>query len=173
MAMTGELYAIGQGSDQCSKNQMYWTEGGPEYRSPDYLTDWVTWGKSFIDVLRNWSRSITAWNLALDEKGNPNIGPFSCGGLVTIHSQTREITWSGQYWALAHFSRIIRRGAHRFDSVNTIPGISHAAFANPDGTHVLVIANVGPAASVKVGLESQQAALNLEKNSLTTCIWST
>ena len=152
--------------------EMYWTEGGPDYTSPGYLTDWVTWGKTFIDVLRNWSRSVTAWNLALDEKGNPNIGPFSCGGLVTIHSQTREITRSGQYWALAHFSRSIRRGAHRFDSVNTIPGISHAAFANPDGTHVLVMANAGRAANIKVDLRNQQAEINLDKNSVTTYIWS-
>ena len=114
------------------------------------------------------SSSITSWNLALDEKGNPNIGPFSCGSLVTSHSQTRETTRSGQYWALAHFSRTIRRGARRFDSANTMPAINHVAFANPDGTHVLVIANVGPAANVKVELGSRQAELNLENNSLTT-----
>jgi hypothetical protein len=29
--------------------------------------------------------------LALDERGRPNIGPFPCGGLVAIHSQTKEI----------------------------------------------------------------------------------
>ena len=90
---------------------MHWTEGGSDYTSPDYLTDWATWGKTFTAVLRNWCQSITAWNLALDEKGRPNIGPFPCGGLVTIDSETREITRSGQYWAFAHFSQTIRRGS--------------------------------------------------------------
>ena len=33
--------------------QMYWTEGGPDYTSPDYLTDWAKWGRTFIDVLCN------------------------------------------------------------------------------------------------------------------------
>ena len=37
-------------------------------------------GRDFNGILNNWARSITAWNIALDEKGKPNIGPFSCGG---------------------------------------------------------------------------------------------
>jgi glucosylceramidase len=37
---------------------MYWTEGGPDYTSPDYLTDWAKWGKTFTGILRNWCRSI-------------------------------------------------------------------------------------------------------------------
>src|SRR5882724_11690696 len=94
---------------------MHWTEGGPDYTSPDYLTDWVKWAGTFTDVLRNWCESITAWNLALDERGRPNLGPFPCGGLVTIDSQSKEVTRSGQYWAFAHFSRFMHRGAKRMD----------------------------------------------------------
>ncbi len=151
---------------------MHWTEGGPEYTSPSYLTDWTEWGKTFTAVLRNWCGSITGWNLALDELGRPNIGPFPCGGLVTIHSQTREITRSGQYWGLAHFSRAIRRGARRFDSESTLPGISHAAFANPDGTRVLVVTNSGPAQTATVQMGTMQADIGLEKDSVTTWVWS-
>jgi len=152
--------------------EMHWTEGGPDYTSPDYLTDWATWGQTFTAVLRNWCASITGWNLALDERGQPNIGPFPCGGLVTIHSQTREITRSGQYWGLAHFSRTIRRGARRFDSESTLRGVSHAAFANPDGTRVLVVTNSGPARTAAVQLGAMQADIALDKDSVTTWVWS-
>ncbi|MGD0790516.1 MAG: glycoside hydrolase family 30 protein [Terriglobales bacterium] len=152
--------------------EMYWTEGGPDYTSPDYLTDWAKWGQTFTAALRNWCRSVTGWNLALDEQGRPNIGPFSCGGLVTIHSQTREITRSGQYWAFAHFSRAIRRGARRFDSESTLTGISHAAFANPDGTRVLVVTNSGPAQTAAVQMGAMQADIALDKDSMTTWVWS-
>lgn len=152
--------------------EMHWTEGGPDYTSPDYLTDWTEWGKTFTEVLRNWCGSITGWNLALDELGRPNVGPFPCGGLVTIHSQSREITRSGQYWGLAHFSRAIRRGARRFDSESTLPGISHAAFANPDGTRVLVVTNSGPAQTATVQIGKMQADIGLEKDSVTTWVWS-
>jgi glucosylceramidase len=152
--------------------EMHWTEGGPDYTSPDYLTDWAKWGKTFTAVLRNWCDSITGWNLALDEHGRPNIGPFSCGGLVTIHSGTGEITRSGQYWAFAHFSRAIRRGARRFDSQSALNGVGHAAFANPDGSRVLVVTNSGPAQTAAVRMGAMQADIALDTDSLTTWVWS-
>jgi glucosylceramidase len=152
--------------------QLYWTEGGPDYTSPDYLTDWVSWGRTFTDALRNWCRSITGWNLALDEKGRPNIGPFPCGGMVTIHSQTKEITRSGQYWALAHFSRAVRRGAKRFESLSTLADVGHIAFENPDGQKVLVVTNSGSARTVTLQQATQSANLSLAPDSLTTLVWS-
>ena len=129
------------------------------------------WGETFTGILRNWCRSITGWNLALDERGRPDIGPFSCGGVVTVHSQTREITRSGQYWAFAHFSRAIRRGAFRFDSECARTGISHAAFENPDGSKVLVVTNRGEAQTAMARLGAMETTLALEKDSLSTFVW--
>ena len=151
--------------------EMYWTEGGPDYTSPDYLTDWVKWGKTYSAVLRNWCRSITGWNLALDEKGRPNIGPFSCGGMVTIHSETRKITRSGQYWAFAHFSRAVERGAQRIDSQGTLADVHHVAFENPGGDKVLVLTNAGDTRTATVQLGNLESEVPLEKNSLTTLTW--
>lgn len=152
--------------------QLFWTEGGPDYSAPDYLTDWVNWGRTFTGALRNWCRSITGWNLALDEKGRPNIGQFPCGGMVTIHSQTKEITRSGQFWALAHFSRVVRRGAKRFESLSTLADVDHIAFENPDGQKVLIVTNSGPARTVTLQQATQSANLALAPDSLTTLVWS-
>ena len=152
--------------------QIYWTEGGPDYTAPDYLTDWANWGRTFTDAIRNWCQSITAWNLALDEKGRPNIGPFSCGGLVTIHSQTREITRSGQYWAFAHFSRAVRRGARRLQSAGQFDGLDHVAFQNPDGQKILVVTNHGAARNVTLRRGDKTAGLAVGPDSLTTLSWS-
>lgn len=151
---------------------MYWTEGGPDYTAPDYLTDWAQWGKTFTGVLRNWCRGITAWNLALDEKGRPNIGPFPCGGLVTINSTTREITQSGQYWAFAHFSRAVRRGARRIDSRGELQGVDHVAFENPGGGHSSLVTNTGPARKVALRVGNRQVEVEVEQNSVTTLFWS-
>ena len=151
--------------------QMHWTEGGPDYTSPNYATDWAEWGHTFTDVLRNWCQSITGWNLALDERGRPNIGPFSCGGLVTINSQTKEITRSGQYWAFAHFSRMIRRGAHRFESEGTIANVDHVGCENPDGQKILVLTNKGTSRPIGLRLGSMATALTLPGNSVTTLTW--
>jgi glucosylceramidase len=152
--------------------QLYWTEGGPDYTSPDYLTDWAKWCQIYTAAIRNWCQSITGWNLALDEKGRPNIGPFPCGGMVTIHSQTKEITRSGQYWAFAHFSRAVRRGARRFDSVSKLAGVDHVGFENPDGHKVLVVTNSGPAKSVTLKQANRSAALTLAPDSIATLLWS-
>ena len=151
--------------------EMHWTEGGPDYADPGYLTDWCKWGGTFSAALGNWCRSITAWNLALDERGRPNIGPFPCGGVVTIDSQTREITRSGQYWALAHYSRVIRRGAHRFDSQSAAADLQHVALENPDGQRVLVVTNSGPARTIELRLANMAAPVPLKANSVTTMTW--
>ena len=152
--------------------QIYWTEGGPDYTQPDYLTDWTKWAQTFAQIMRNWAQSITGWNLALDEKGRPNIGPFPCGGMVMIHSETKEITRSGQHWAFAHFSRNIRRGAKRFESSGNVQGVDHVAFENPDKQRVLVITNTGEAKSVRLKLVGKVAECALPANSVSTLSWS-
>ncbi|HME33518.1 MAG TPA: glycoside hydrolase family 30 beta sandwich domain-containing protein [Terriglobales bacterium] len=151
--------------------EMHWTEGGPDITSPRYATDWADWGHTFTDALRNWCQSLTGWNLALDEKGRPNIGPFPCGGLVTIHSQTKEITRSGQYWAFAHFSRLIRRGARRFDSQGMVPEVAHVACENPDGQKVLVLTNTAAARSVVLQMGGWVADVPLAADCVTTLAW--
>ena len=151
--------------------EMYWTEGGPDYPDPHYATDWAQWSQTFSGILRNGCRSITGWNLALDERGRPNIGPFSCGGLVTIHSQTRAISYSGQFWALGHFARFVRRGARRLDSQSSAAQLDHVAFENPDGTRVLVVTNRGAGRGVQLRLGGAAAAASLEANSVTTFRW--
>ncbi len=151
--------------------EMHWTEGGPDYTDPGYLVDWCKWGVIFSDVLRNWCRSITAWNLALDEHGRPNIGPFPCGGVVTVDSQTNEITRCGQYWAFAHYSRVIRRGARRFDSHTSVADLHHVGVENPDGRQILIVVNPGAQRPIELRLANLVAPIVLKTNSLTTLTW--
>jgi glucosylceramidase len=151
---------------------MHWTEGGPDYTQPDYATDWAQWGQTFSAALRNWCQSITAWNLALDEQGKPNIGPFRCGGTLTINSQTKEITHSGQYWGLAHFSHAIRRGAQRFDSSSSAQDLDHTAVQNPDGGKALVVTNRGTSKTVRIQLAGMMAEFAMKENSMATLRWT-
>ena len=157
--------------DAYPEAEMHWTEGGPDYTDPGYLTDWCKWAGTFSSVLTNWCRSITAWNLALDEHGRPNIGPFPCGGVVTIDSQSRNITRSGQYWAFAHYSRTIRRGAQRFQSQTTAADIKHVAVENPDGQKVLIVTNPGPSRVLELRVANKAASVALKTDSVTTLAW--
>ena len=150
---------------------MYWTEGGPHYTDPAYLTNWTQWSATFSGILRNWARCIIGWNLALDEKGRPNIGPFTCGGIVTINSTTREVVRSGMYWALSHYSRVIQRGARRFESEGSLEGVSHVAFANPDGTCAAVLTNAGADRTARLRLAGRVVDVALPADSVTSLTW--
>jgi glucosylceramidase len=158
--------------DAHPEKNAYWTEGGPDYTQPGYLTEWTMWAATYAGILRNWARSITGWNLALDEHGKPNVGPFSCGGMVTIHSQTKEITRSGQYWGFAHYSRAIQRGARRFDSRGALEDGTHVAFANPDSSKVVVLTNAGASEKkVRLLLAGKMAEVTLPGDAIATLIW--
>ena len=157
--------------DKVQDIEMHWTEGGPDYTDPNYAKDWTNWSATFTAVLRHWCQSITAWNFALDQQGRPNIGPFTCGGLVTIDSESQEISRSGQYWAFAHYSRAIRRGARRFESTGSVADVQHVAFQNPDGQRVLVLTNSGRARIVDLVMGGGSAQVSLDGDSITTCAW--
>ncbi len=180
--------------------EMHWTEGGDDYKSADYLTNWSKWGATFSGILANGPESITMWNLALDERGRPNIGPFDCGGLVQIHSVTKEITQTGLYWALVHHARAFRRGAvivASHDANGDLPAVNsaligqpgssttgtatpnsaatsrvfHTAAKNSDGSMVLVLTNPGDAREVTVACGGQTAKIALTADSITTLRW--
>ena len=181
--------------------EMHWTEGGDDYKSADYLTNWGKWGATFSGILANGPQSITTWNVALDERGRPNIGPFDCGGLVQIHSVTKEITLTGLYWALVHHARAFRRGAvivASHDANGDAPAVNgaligqpassstvtatpnnaatsrvyHTAAKNSDGSVVLVLTNAGDAKEVTVACGGQAAKIALTTDSITTLRWS-
>jgi glucosylceramidase len=91
---------------------------------------------------------------------------------VTIDSQSKEVTHSGQYHAFAHYSRCIRRGARRFSSEGAIAGIAHVACENADGQKVLVVTNSGPARIIKLRLGESVTDLACQANSIATLVWA-
>ena len=172
----GEPAAMTRVHDAFPAKNAYWTEGGPDINLPDYQTDYTKWTETFNGIMNNWARSITAWNLVLDEKGKPNIGPFSCGGVITVENGTHKVTRSGQYWAFAHYSRHVRRGAKVFQTNGVVTdsgtaSISHAGFVNPDGSHVMVVANSGPQQRVQLVLGSNALDVELPADSVHTLEW--
>jgi glucosylceramidase len=172
----GEPSAMTRVHDAFPAKSAYWTEGGPDIALPDYQTDWTKWADTFNGILNNWSRSITSWNVALDEKGSPNIGPFSCGGVVTIENGTHKVTRSGQYWAFAHYSRHVKRGAKVISSGGATEvakgSPSHVAFRNPDGGYALVVANPGAERSIKMQVGGNCLEFKARADSVHTLEWA-
>ena len=104
--------------------EMHFTEGGPRLYD-NYDTDWCKWGIMITKALTCGYRSFTGWNLLLDETGGPNIGPYFCGGLATVHSQTGEISYSGQSIAIHHIAPHIQPASKIY------PLVSDEAAYNP------------------------------------------
>jgi glucosylceramidase len=176
--------------DMFPDKHMYFTEGGPprNFFGPAgqepagrfahvYGSDWARWSKSFTDMLRNWSRCICVWNLLLDENGRPDITnpprAMRRGGLVSLDTKSHELSYSGNYYAFAHYSKPIARGAWIFASGGDLPGIDHVAAENPDGSRVLVVtnSNSGLEQQVQCTLGARALKLVLPPDSITSLVW--
>lgn len=73
-----------------------------------------------IDVLRNWGKTVTFWNLALDENNGPTVehGCTICRGVVTIDTSTTPavVTRNVEYYVLGHLAKYVQAGAYRVAS---------------------------------------------------------
>lgn len=86
------------------------------------------------------------------------------------------MTRSGQYWAFAHFSRHVRRGAAVFATnglapESASPQVTHCGFTNPDDTNVLVIANTGAQQRIQLVMASNAVDIDLPADSVHTLTW--
>jgi glucosylceramidase len=181
--------AMSRVHDMFPTKHMYFTEGGPTFSDftelrrrrsgfPPYGTDWARWSNAFADMLRNWARCICVWNLLLDENGGPDITipprpKGLIGGLVRLDTKSQQLSYSGNYYAFAHYSKLIQRGAHIFASSGDLPGINHVAAENTDGSRVLVMTNNDSAHEqhVRCTLASRALNLVLPPDSITSLVW--
>ncbi len=123
---------------------MYPTKGNyeTEHSGGTWVSDQVQADfEEIIHVMRSWGRSYVKWSLALDQNDGPHDGGCStCTPLVTINSSSGALTYDIEFYTLGHFSKFVLPGAYRVYSGNGA-GVISAAFANPDGSKVLVAFN--------------------------------
>ena len=168
---------------------MYFTEGGPPAHlfgpagetphasPPPYGTDWARWSRAFADMLRNWARCICVWNLLLDENGRPDITnpprPMRRSGLVSFDSKSKQLTYSGNYYAFPHYSKLIQRGARVFASSGDLPDVAHVSAENPDKSRVLVVTNSNDSLEqqMQCRLGSFTLKLSVPPDSITSFVW--
>lgn len=122
---------------------------------------------------RNWARGVLLWNVALDETHGPHRGGCGdCRGVVTIDSKTGAVVRNPEYYALAQASRFVMPGAWRIASDTHTDDVETIAYANPDGTRVLLAFNAGKdAADVTVQSEGRHFAYRLPANAAATFRW--
>ena len=161
---------------------LHFTEAGPRLYD-NYATDWCKWGIMITKVLREGYRSFCGWNLMLDESGGPNIGPFFCGGLLTRHSQTGELSYSGQYRAFAHIASYVTKKSRitglQVGSVDrcmstypkTVP-VPEGVLIENEGQTVLLLTNPNTEkAQVQYFHEGSWYYIELMPDTLATVVW--
>ena len=147
-----------------------------------------------IRSLNNWAQGVQLWNAALDPQGGPKFGSGcqgepgttfageQCTAPIVVDPKTRSYSFTADFWALAHFSRFIRNGAHRIASNGLatcyggpapLPcGLEGTAFENTDGTQVLVLTtNNGQAATFTLNVNGQQVTATVPDSGIATLVW--
>jgi glucosylceramidase len=156
--------------------------GAPRHVSlPRY--DWEDgdfWVNQIVSDLEVGAAAWIYWNMILDEKGGPwaispvhgNPDPNVQHPVVIINRQTKQVTYTGLYYYLAHFSKFVRPGAVRIDTKGAVSGVRCVAFRRPEGGLVAQLVN-SRQAETTVRLESGGRVLrvSLPAISITTCLW--
>jgi glucosylceramidase len=180
---TGSPEAMSRIHDAYPTKGMYWTEGGFELAAPprpasqpadpDAESAIARAGAGATNALRNWARCLIDWNVALDENGRPNIGPFQLKGTTTIDSKSGEVTARGpNYWIIKHLNRAARRGATVIESSGKMDGVFHVAFVNTDGRNAMMLTNTGPRRSVTIRNGGRSVEVVLPAKSVTSLSWT-
>lgn len=146
-----------------------------------------SWSGTFSDILmwdiktlyvasiRNWSKAVIKWNLALDQNGGPKIagGCSGCRGLVTINTNTHTVVTNADFYALAHVSKFVKPGAYRVEAgENVSDGPFSVAFVNPDSNLVVVAYNDSVTTrNYSVRWQSQSISVPLPTKSIVTLTW--
>jgi glucosylceramidase len=153
--------------------------GGPR-RMPVYeFLDGEYWGNMIVEDMAHWVSAWIYWNLVLDQDGGPWLISEEHGDpdnnrqhpVVIVDRNTGEVTYTGLYYYLAHFSRFVRPGAHRIDAAGSAPGLNSVAFQNVDGSIVLNVVNSGEPTSVQVGWRGKGLRAGVPGHSIETLQW--
>lgn len=123
--------------------EIHFTEGSGGDWIPGFSKAFENLMRTGIDILRNNSRSMILWNMALDEENGPFVpgfGKSTCRGIAKVYQKENTYKLTQDYFGLAHFSKYVRPGAYRLESDNH-QEIKNVVFENQDGTFVLIAFN--------------------------------
>ena len=94
-----------------------------------------------IGDLEAGANGIIDWNILLDAQGGPNhVGNF-CDAPIMYDCESGRLNVRLPFHYLGHFSRFIQPGAMRVLTTRYTTDLETVAFANPDGSHALVVLN--------------------------------
>lgn len=129
--------------------------------------------------LRSGAMGYILWNMALDETGGPTYNNVNthCSSLVTCDSETNEVTYGSEYYAMGHYSKFIHEGAVLVDSTDTGLDTSYklvnVVTLNPNGSMTAVVTNEDSAESkvCKIVMNNRVMEFEMAPRSVVTLTW--
>jgi glucosylceramidase len=183
-------YECDFGQEYCSDGNLgLFQQAAPGYSSwmsehtdlgqaePDNYVRDEKWGREIARQINEGQGAYIYWNMVLDQNGGP-VTDLSAPQepLIEVDTSTSPATISylPKYYELAQFSKFVKPGAHRIGAEGGTTGdtVTQTAFENPDGKHVLVTVNSGPATTLTVGEGTNGFQTTLAAHSTTTFTWA-
>lgn len=132
--------------------KMLFTEGCKESFQFNAIQDWKLGEKYAINIINDFNQGVvgwTDWNLLLDDRGGPNhvgnycFAPIHIGFAEDKKETVARFYITNAYDYLGHFSKFLKVGAKRIESVVSRSTLKSTAFINPSGQKVMVVLNSG------------------------------
>ena len=144
------------------------------------FADGDVWGNMIFGDLEAGTSAWLYWNAILDEAGGPwavspvhgNPDPNIQHPLVIINKTTHEITYTGTYYYLAHFSRFVRPGAVRVATTGKASGVRVMSFLTPERAIVAQVLNSNAAnSSITLVHKGRSLQFTSPAHSISTISW--
>jgi glucosylceramidase len=144
------------------------------------FSDGEFWGNMIMNDMKNWVSVWIYWNMILDQNGGPWLVSEEHGDpdnnrqhpVVIINRHTKEVTYTGLYYYLAHFSKFIRPGAYRINCSGGSSQLNFTGFQNADGSIVVNVINNGDEVVCNISWNNKMASQKLKAHSITTLKWN-
>ena len=160
----------------------HYSGDSPKGTLPRYdFEDGDLWGNQIVSDLEAGASAWIYWNMILDENGGPWIvspihgdpDPNAQHPVVIINRQTKEVSYTGLYYYLAHFSKYVQPGAIRVRTVGSQEGVRCIAFQTPEKRFVAQLLNSrDEGMEVLLVWHGRMLRVNLPAISITTCQWA-
>jgi glucosylceramidase len=143
------------------------------------FSDGEFWGNMIMNDMKNWVSGWIYWNMILDQDGGPWLAspihgdpdPNQQHSVVIVDRNTKEVTFTGLYYYLAHFSKFVKPGAISIDCAGDSSQLNFAGFLNTDGTIVFNVINNGNETDCKISWHNKISTMKLKAHSITTVLW--
>jgi glucosylceramidase len=145
-----------------------------------FFEDGELWGNMIVNDMKNWVSGWIYWNMILDQNGGPWLVAPERGNpennyqhsVVMVNRETKEVTYTGLYYYLAHFSKFVRPGAFRIKTEGGTDKLNFVGFKNPDGTLILNVVNNGASTECQIICKGKIGTAKFKSHSITTLKWS-